>query len=489
VAPERLELPIRKRALVLESENRVITRPHIPDRPERIEHTINRVLLLSENEVSVILRRVLDDFSGRHRNFEKILKRNYDRVKEHIPNETDISNERQLLIGSYFTMEYSIESAALFNPSIVPHPVQSGVPRGGLRFVMSFRATGEGHISSVVFRSGIIEKNNEIYFDPISGLVDTAEVSRNPSYDTHLFGLKLVEMGACNEVTDYLLSELGQKFSFERLKKKIAEIETASQFPEKTIRYAIDQAMWLAKSNYKIKFPKEHRISERVIFPVSMHEIKGIEDARFVRFVDDDGTETYYATLTAYNGFVIMPQLIETKDFITFKMITLNGRAVQNKGMALFPRKIGGKFAMLARVDGENNYIMFSDNLHFWQKADILAEPERPWEFIQIGNCGSPVETGDGWLVLTHGVGAMRKYSIGAMLLDLDDPRKVISRIDEPLLTANEYEREGYVPNVLYTCGGMIHSGELIIPYAMGDQRCSIATVSVKELLSRLRGA
>lgn len=486
MSPERGKLPIRRWAITMESENRVITRPHIPGGPERICPIINRILALSKNGTRAILERVLADFSLRHRNFKQIIKRNYDRIKEHVPDGANISDERQLLMGAYFTMEYSIESAALFNPSIVPHPIQDDSSEGALKFVMSFRATGEGHISSIVFRSGTIEKNNEIYFDPLSHFVGTGEVHANPSYETHLFGLKLVEMGACNAVTNYVLSELGPEFTLGQFREKIAELETAKQFPEIDRLEAIEHASWLAESNYILTFPAEHRISERVIFPVTLNESMGLEDARFVRFVDDNGAVTYYATLTAYNGFVLLPQLIETKDFVTYKMITLNGEAVRNKGMALFPRRIGGKFVMLSRLDGENNYVMFSKNLHFWQQADALMEPKRSWEFVQIGNCGSPIETDSGWLVLTHGVGAMRKYSIGVVLLDLDDPRKVIGRIEEPLLSPNEYEREGYVPNVVYTCGAMIHSGELIIPYAMGDQRCSIATVPVTDLLDRL---
>jgi predicted GH43/DUF377 family glycosyl hydrolase len=221
-----------------------------------------------------------------------------------------------------------------------------------------------------------------------------------------------------------------------------------------------------------------------VIFPVSLNESRGIEDARFVRFVDDNGEVTYYATYTAYNGFNILPQLIETKDFITFNIVTLNGKAVQYKGMALFPRKINGKYAMLSRQDGENNRIMFSDHPHFWKESKILQEPAMPWEFVQIGNCGSPLETSGGWLVLTHGVGAMRRYSIGAMLLDKENPEKVIARLGEPLLAPQEEEREGYVPNVVYSCGSLIHNGKLVIPYAMSDTSSGIATVDVGELIS-----
>ena len=241
---------------------------------------------------------------------------------------------------------------------------------------------------------------------------------------------------------------------------------------------------WLINSNYEINFHPHHRISERVIFPVSENESRGIEDARFVQFFDDDGEVTYYATYSAYNGFKILPQLLETKDFIKFNILTLNGRAIQNKGLALFPRKIDGSYIMLSRQDGENNRIMFSDNIHFWQESEILQEPTRPWEFIQIGNCGSPLETDKGWIVLTHGVGPMREYCIGAMLLDRENPAKIIARLEEPLLTPYEEEREGYVPNVVYTCGAIIHNNELVIPYGMSDTMSGIATVGVSELIN-----
>jgi predicted GH43/DUF377 family glycosyl hydrolase len=351
---------------------------------------------------------------------------------------------------------------------------------------MSFRATGEGHISSIEFRSGIIDANNELFFDALSDYVEMPEIHPNPSYDRLLFRLKLQEMGASNAVTHQLLNNLPDNFTFNDLQGKIDELQNNGQFLSQEKTDAIDMAMWLAQSNYEILFRKDHAISERVIFPVSESERKGIEDARFVRFVDDDGTVTYYATYTAYNGETILPQLLQTCDFLSFKVITLNGIQVQGKGMALFPRKINGKYVMLSRQDGENNRIMFSDNLHFWQTAQILQEPEFPYEFMQIGNSGSPIETPQGWLVVTHGVGPLRTYSLGIELLDLEDPTRIINRIEEPILVPNAHEREGYVPNVVYSCGAIICQDELIIPYASGDQRCGIATLQVPEIMARL---
>ncbi|HED19643.1 MAG TPA: glycosidase [Gammaproteobacteria bacterium] len=466
--------------------SRVITRLYLPSGEERTRNVIKRVLSLDEIEVCTILEALLQDFSHRHRNFRASLERNFEQVARFVADVDQLSKQRQLLIGAYFTAEYSVEAAALFNPSIVQVPNQEADSEDSCRFIMSFRATGEGHISSIEFRSGIIDSNNDIYFDALSDYVETPEIHPNPGYDRHLFRLKLQEMGASNAITHQLLNRLQDNFTFNDLQGKIAELQNNGQFPPQEKVAAIDMAMWLAQSNYQILFRKDYPISERVIFPVSESERKGIEDARFVRFVDDDDTVSYYATYTAYNGETILPQLIKTCDFLSFTVITLNGAQVQGKGMALFPRKIRGKYVMLSRQDGENNAIMFSDNLHFWQQAQILQEPEFPYEFVQMGNGGSPIETPEGWLVVTHGVGPLRTYSLGIELLDLDDPTHIIGRIDEPILVPNAHEREGYVPNVVYSCGALIHQGELIIPYASGDQRCSIATLPVAGLMARL---
>ncbi len=477
----------RRKSIVMHAKMaRVITRPHLPAGDERIRNVIHRVLNLDEDQACTILGTVLHDFSHRHRGFRETLERNFERVVHHIPDIGNLSKERQLLIGAYFTAEYSVEAAALFNPSIVKFPSQDTDPEGSCRFIMSFRATGEGHISSIEFRSGIIDTNNDIFFDPLSDYVETPDIHPNPSYDRHQFKLKLQEMEASTLVTQWLLSELADTFTFQDLQGKIADLQSVAHFTPQEKADGIEMSMWLAQSNYQIFFQKDHLISERVIFPVSESERKGIEDARFVRFVDEAGTATYYATYTAYNGETILPHLIETGDFLSFKITTLNGTQAQDKGMALFPRKIRGKYVMLSRQGGENNMIMFSDNLYFWENAQVLQKPMLPYEFIQMGNCGSPIETPEGWLVLTHGVGPMRTYSIGIELLDLDDPTRIISRIDEPILVPNEHDRDGYVPNVVYSCGAIIYQDELIIPYASADQRCGIATLSVPQVLARL---
>ncbi len=477
----------RRSERILGDPRRVIARLHVPGSPQRIDRIVQRVLALPEASAAALLEQVMLDFASRHRNIDQIFMRHLKAVKDHLPEGARMSATKHKLIGAYFTMEYSIESAALFNPSIVAHPDQSGTAAGALRFILSLRATGEGHISSIVFRSGILNAENLLAFDPISDYVETPRLQLNPLYDRHLFELKLNEMDACNATTAWVLDRLPDIFNYSALKEALSEFQEQQDPCGARQAEALDLIDWLAHCNYETTFRSEFPICERVIFPVSKSESGGIEDARFVRFTDDDGEVAYYATYTAYNGFNILPQLIETKDFVTFSIITLNGRAVQNKGMALFPHRINGRYAMLSRQDGENNHIMFSDHLHFWQESEIIQEPERPWEFIQVGNCGSPLETKAGWLVLTHGVGPMRQYCIGAMLLDLDNPAKIIARLEEPLLTPREQEREGYVPNVVYTCGAIIHNDALVIPYAMSDVHSGIATIGVKDLIGCMR--
>lgn len=475
----------RKRIKIVGDNSRVITLPHIPSKIPRINNIIKRVLKLSEADAEDQLEETFLLFANRHRNLDQLVLRHYDRVSQYVIKKETITNTQKLLIGAYFTMEYSIESAALFNPSIVLHPNQNLLPEGSIRFILSLRATGEGHISSIVFRSGIVDKNLSFNFDTVSEYVQTPQMVHDAFYDNNLFELKLKDLKAWNETSKLIMSSLPTFFTHEELQKSIREIFLDSSFTPDS--WTTTTIHWLADSNYKIRFDEETALSGRVIFPVSANESKGIEDARFVKFTHDSGDITYYATYTAYNGRRILSQLIETEDFQTFNMITLNGEGVKNKGMALFPRKINGKYAMLSRQDGENNYIMFSDNLHFWHEATLIQQPEEPWEFVQIGNCGSPIETDKGWIVMTHGVGNMRQYSIGVILLDLDDPTKVIAHLEEPLLTANEEEREGYVPNVIYSCGSMLLNDKLIIPYAMSDVATRIAIVDVNELFDKMK--
>ena len=484
--PALLKVERKKKKFSAES-SRVITKFYVPAGEERTRHIITRVLGLSDKEVRQNLKQVMVDFAARHKDIRQVFNRHFTEIKEYLPEGLELSDERRCLLGAFFTHEYSVQAAAFFNPSIVMHPDQSSINENCMRFIVSFRSTGEGHISSIEFRSGVFDEKNDIRFDAVSRFVETPEVIENPTYDKYVFRLKLVDMEAMNGVSRGILQDLPARFSFFELQAAISKkTDIWYEEPVALLNETVEKMRWLARSNYQLKFRKDRRISERVIFPMSENESRGIEDARFVRFCDINGEATYYATYTAYNGFDILPMLLETKDFVSFTIRTLNGKAVQNKGMALFPRKINGRYMMISRQDGENIFVMSSDNIHFWHKAEILQGPKYSWEFVQIGNCGSPLETEAGWILLTHGVGAMRKYCIGAYLLDLQDPTRVIGRLAEPLLSPTEEERDGYVPNVLYTCGAIIHNDELIIPYAMSDTSSGIAVVSVPNLLARL---
>ena len=342
--------------------------------------------------------------------------------------------------------------------------------KGQTRVIFSFRATGEGHISSIVFRSAIIDHDNSIFLEPVSPFLGTPEIVLNATYDRELFKAKLEEMGQFSEAAKAIYRHLPASFTPEETSQAINAVRESNAFTPADMDDTIFHIRWLAESNYEVFFPHGQLISERVIFPLSQNESNGVEDARFVRFVDDDGSVTYYATYTAYNGREILPQLIETQDFHRFKVSTLNGPMARNKGMALFPKKINGKYAMITRSDGENLYLSYSDNIHFWFEGVKIEEPKNSWELVQIGNCGSPLETKKGWLLLTHGVGPMRKYCIGVSLLDIKDPSKIIGRLEEPLLAPREEEREGYVPNVVYSCGSIILNGELIIVMELADR-------------------
>ena len=458
-------------------------RPFRPSTDDIARRVIARVMALQDEEVARLLEHVLGEFAGRHEKIENTLRNHFEQAEIYLEPGAQPSPERQMLIGAYFTHEYSPESAALFNPSIVPHPDQSGLPNEALRFVLSLRATGEGHISSIAFRTGTINARHRITLTPSVPFAVEPERVPNVAYDKGLFGHKLQEAGVQNDFCRRVLDKLHEDFSLKDLRQVLAASGLTADTSDATATRAARGILLLAESNYAVDFAPETRLSQRVLFPSAPSQSNGIEDARFVRFQKDDGGFTYYATYTAYDGKITLPQLLETPDFLHFKFSTLNGDAVQNKGMALFPRKINGQFAMLSRQDDENILIMFSDNIHFWQVPKVLVSPAQPWEFIKIGNCGSPIETEAGWLVLSHGVGAMRKYCIGAFLLDLTDPTRVIGRLREPFLSPNESEREGYVPNVVYTCGALLHGRELIIPYAMSDSATSFAAIPLDELL------
>jgi len=466
--------------------SRVLMRPFRPTTDDIARRIVARVMALPDEQVTRLLGQVLGEFADRHEQVETIFRKRFAQVSLHLEPDAQPSPERQMLIGAYFTHEYSPESAALFNPSIVPHPDQSGLPRGALRFILSLRATGEGHISSITFRTGTVSAQHRITLTPPVPFATEPERVPNAAYDKGLFAHKLEEAGVQNDFCRRVLDQLRDDFTLKELHAVLLASGLTSETSDATAIRAARGILLLAESNYEVNFAPDSRVSQRILFPSAPSQSNGIEDARFVRFQNDDTRFTYYATYTAYDGKIILPQLLETPDFVHFKFSTLNGPAVQNKGMALFPRKINGQYVMLSRQDDENILLMFSDNIHFWQAPRLLLSPAQPWEFIKIGNCGSPIETEAGWLVLSHGVGAMRKYCLGAFLLDLNDPTRVIGRLREPLLSPNEAEREGYVPNVVYTCGALLQGRELIIPYAMSDSATSFATVSLDELLAAM---
>lgn len=470
---------------------RVIAKPYLPGEEISVETgaraslLVDRILALPEDTVARVLDDTLRRFSGRHPRFEALLERHFALVSHRVTG-VELSRERRLLIGAYFTNEYSVEAAALFNPSIVLGPHQDGGEQR--RFIMSVRAVGEGHISSIEFRTGVIDGSSRMTFDALGRHLVTGDRSPPTSYDKPSFRAKLIELDAGNEVAWAVLDALPDRFTLAELEQSLGALEREG--PPHAIRYETAKIIRvLAASSYVVTFPADSALSERVIFPAGPHETHGMEDARFVRFVDDDSAVTYYATYTAFDGYEIVPQLIETHDFASFRVGTLAGAAAQNKGMALFPRRIAGKYVMLSRRDRENLHLATSTDVRRWDDLEELRRPSQPWELLQIGNCGSPLETEEGWLVITHGVGPMRRYALGALLLDLDDPRRIVGELREPLLAPDESEREGYVPNVVYSCGAMLNGKDLILPYGLSDAAVGVAVVSLPELLAALREA
>lgn len=456
----------------------------------RTTELVMRIHYMPDIEAENTFNQILREFSKRHRNITRIFKKHFNKVKNVLDDlkidSDDLSERKKLLIGSYFTMEYSIESAAFFNPSIVEDPDQTGLEEGQKRVILSFRATGEGHISSLVFRRGTIDKQGNLKIHPPGQLIDEAERVKRYRYTKKTFASKLEEMDIPKKLYCQVLDQLPEYFVHTQIKDIVQKILDDNNITIEKQK-VLQEIIWLADSHYELNFSLDTDISERAIFPIAETEKQGIEDARFVKFTNQNGSSTYYATYTAYDGYTIIPKLLETEDFYHFRVVPIQGRFAQDKNLALFPRKIKGRYAMLSRIDGINNYLMFSNHLHVWENAQIFQQPAHPWEYIQVGNGGSPLETKEGWLMLTHGVGPMRKYSLGACLLDLDDPTRVIGSLREPLLVPNETEREGYVPNVVYTCGGLIHNNHLLLPYAMSDYASGYATVELKELLLELK--
>ncbi len=479
----------RKNIRFTPDSSRVVAR-YFMNGDDRTQKMVNRIMALDEKQVFHALEHTLREFASRHRNISRVFLKHCANIQGIIEgmqvNYADLSSERKMLIGSYCTMEYAIESAAFFNPSIVEDFDQLYLEKGEKRIIISFRATGEGHISSIVFRRGILDKNNDLQVMKIGDYIDKAEISHKKLYNKKRFVKKLEEMQIPDKYSTSIMQDLPDKFEYDSLKHAVGRVLGDHTISAER-RMALEEMTWLADSFYDVQFKHDSDITERVIFPVSDSESRGIEDARFVRFVDDDKTETIFATYTAYNGHTILPKLLSTENFYTFRIMPLHGTGALNKNLALFPKKIKGKYAMLARLDGVNNYLMYSDRPTIWNNPLIIQEPRSPWEFVQIGNCGSPLWTEEGWLVITHGVGPMRRYCLGASLLDLDDPSKEIGRLDEPLLSPREDEREGYVPNVVYSCGSIIHNNSLILPYAVSDYSSTYGVVDMAELMDAIK--
>lgn len=471
--------------------SRVITRLFIPGqegferRDSRAGSVSSRILALDEDTVLASLDDVFRRFDGRHRDLAGTFRRHAAELADRLDPDADISDERMLLLGATFTNEYTIEGAALCNPCLVVHPDQSATPEGSLRFVMSVRGIGEGHLSSIGFRTGIIDAAGQPRIDEPAPYATTGTIS-TAVLEAEVFRIELARLNA-GEAGGYVLDRLGERFTRAELDKQLARLQA-----NKTMRgragQAVDTILRIAERTYAIEFDPALPLSERVLWPAMHAEAAGMEDARFVRFVDDDGSATYYATYTAYSGSHISQQLLQTNDFRSFVSMPLVGPAAANKGLALFPRRIGGRFAGLSRADRESNTVAFADRPFVWMSAQDCQRSVEDWEVMQLGNCGPPIETEAGWLMLTHGVGPMRTYSIGAVLLDRDDPTQIIGRLRRPLLSPAADEQNGYVPNVVYSCGGLVHAGSLVIPYGIGDGAIGFATVPLAGLLAAFDG-
>ena len=459
---------------------RVVGRPHVPGDDRRMSGIVSRVLRLTPEQVQTELADVRLRFEGRHRDLTRMLSLNAERVRHLLATADD---DVRTLVGAVLTQEHAFQGAALTNPSMVPAPDQSGLPAGACRFVLSLRAISEGHISSITFRSGVVDADGGVQLEPAGPLAETGE-RRAAIYERRHFADKLRELGADSALTSQVMDRLPRHFGQPELDRAIAVLD---DLPRATSHETVKLMRWLAASNYLLDFDPRSTLPERVLWPEGPFESRGMEDARFVRFTEDDGSSTYYATYTAYDGYEILPQLIETNDFTSFEVSTLTGTSARNKGMALFPRTVDGAYVALSRPDRENVHLVRSPDLRAWDAPSLLLRaPRHAWETIQMGNCGSPIETDRGWLVLTHGVGPMRTYRLGALLLDLEHPERIVADLPYPVLEADASERSGYVPNVVYSCGAMRHGDHLVLPYGASDQRTRIATLSVSGLLDEL---
>jgi predicted GH43/DUF377 family glycosyl hydrolase len=489
VSPEVEGGILRSRQRLAADPSRVVTMLFVPGQEglnreqPRTSAVVTRILALDDDEVERSLDDVTARFQLRHRDLVDTFRRHADELGDRLDPRTKLSETRRLLLGATFTSEYAIEGAALCNPSVVAHPDQSGVAEGALRFVMSVRAIGEGHRSSIEFRTGTVDGHGKVDIDHAPRFATTGVLETVP-LEAAVFRSEFSRLGRDGEIADYVLDPLGESFSLAELEIRLSRLR------RQLVTHRQDGAIIslmraIAERSYGISFPADTSLGERVLMPTMGAERNGMEDARFVRFEHRDKTVSYYGTYTAYDGVDVAQQLLETTDFRYFSSSPVVGLEA-NKGLALFPRRVGGRFAALSRSDHETNTVVFSEDLHIWEAPQPYQVPTWTWEVLQLGNCGSPIETEAGWLALTHGVGPMRTYSIGAVLLDLEDPTKIIAKLREPLLSPAPDEQDGYVPNVVYSCGSLVHAGTLVLPYGIGDSAIGVATLSLSALLDAL---
>lgn len=477
--------PLRLRA----DPSRVIAKLFVPGHPEprsrQVSDAVGHVLVLDDRGVSDGLAELLERFGPRHGDLTATFHQHADRVANRIPPGTVLSDERRALLGAAFTHEYSVEAAAVCNPSFVPAPDQSAAQPGGMDLVMSTRGIGEGHVSSIGFRSASVSEHGDVTVEPMGPHAGAGAVSAGRLRAEAFHGMAR-RLDDDSEAITWVLEALGDEFTSAQLDSRLVQLEEQDD-TRPGVSQTVQRLRALASRAYRVELDPSSRIDERVLHPVAPVEVNGVEDARFVRF-EDDRRVVYYATYTAYDGRDIVLQLLETTDFCTFETSPLQGPAARNKGLALFPRRIAGRFAALSRHDGATNAVAFSDDIRHWSTATPLPGRTRLWSSIQVGNCGPPIETDAGWLVLTHGVGPMRTYSIGACLLDLDDPTRMIGELARPLLSPGPDERDGYVPNVVYSCGAVRHGPNLVVPYGIGDASIGFATASVDTVLGEMVG-
>jgi predicted GH43/DUF377 family glycosyl hydrolase len=485
-----MTVALKDTGIVLRADtNRVLARFFVPGREDlapgasRAGGVVDRVLALTEDQVERALDLVMDKAGPHHRSLETILSKHASMLESRVDGSVKLTPARVLLLGATFTREDSLEGAALCNPSIVPHPQQPH--DGATDFVLSVRGIGEGHRSSIGFRTGTVRDDGTVTLHTPGPYPETA-IEHTGVHRRSVFLAQFTEQGNDPENIQFILDGLDDLFDDDQLEERISLL-MADKASRSNTAATVRDVRALAASGYRADFSEESELSERVLWPHSPAESHGLEDARFVRFTEDNGKATYYATYTAFDGFHIQQHMLDTKDFRTFRSAPMTGAAAVGKGLALFPRRVHGRFLALTRSDRESNEIASSDDPRHWPDQQSIQVPERSWEMVQLGNCGSPIETELGWLVLTHGVGPMRTYSLGAILLDLDNPTRMIARTDSPILSPEGERTGGYVPNVVYTCGSMAHGDTLVLPYGVGDQAIAIATLSISALLKAMR--